>query len=217
MPVAGNYTARDLITAALRKIGVVAEGEQANADQIETGLRTLDRMLKAWQNRGYLVWSITEITVPLTTAATYVMAPPRPMRIMSARLRRAGIDTPMQEFTRQEYDALPLKQAKGLPTCYYYDRQREAATLTVWPVLAAANGEEIRVTCEREIEDVTDLNAPVDVPGEWWEAVVYGLASRLADDYGVTADRIVLRAEAALFEARAADREGSVWFGHAAG
>jgi hypothetical protein len=212
MAVTGTETVRDIVTDALRKIGVVAEGEPPNADQIAAGMRALNRMLKGWQNRGYNLWTVAQMTVALTTAPTVTLDPARPVQVLAARLRRSGIDTPMQELTRQEYDALPLKSATGLPTSWYYNRQREVANFRIWPLLAVANGEEIVITYQREIEDVTDANAEIDVPGEWWDAVVYGLASRLADDYARPADRVTMRAEEELRLALAFDREGSVYF-----
>jgi hypothetical protein len=168
-------------------------------------------MMKAWQNRGYNLWGATEMAVTLTTAASYTLTP-RPMSVESVRLRRGTIDTPMQDFTRQEYFDLPQKTSTGTPTCFYFDRQRDTASLYVWPVLAAANGETLRVLYSREFEDQTDLNAVPDVPSEWWDALVYGLAARLADDFSVNKPNVVARAEEELRLALAFDREGSVFF-----
>lgn len=209
--VTATYTNRQIVTDAFRKIGVVATDSTMTADEAATGGRALNRLLKAFQNRGYNLWTTTQLTVSLTTAASYTMTPVRPIRIHGARFVRSGIETPMQELTRQEYDDLPIKTATGIPTCYYYDRQKEAALLYIWPVLAAANGETLKVTYEREIADV-DLDAEADVTGEWWDAVVYNLAARLADDFQVDAPSVVARAEEELRLALAADREGSVWF-----
>lgn len=213
MAVTGTITTQDLITDALRKIGVVAEDEPMTADQAANGLRAWNRLLKSWQNRGYNLWAVTLQTVTLTTAASYTMAPVRPVRILGARFVRNGIETPMLAMTRQEYDDLPVKASTGLPTRYYYDKQREAALLYVWPVLASASGETIRVTYEREAEDQTSLSAVPDIPAEWWEAAVYGLAARLADDYGKNVPNVIARAEEELRLALADDHEGSVYFG----
>ena len=213
MAVTGTITTQDLIADALRKIGVVAEDEPMTADQAASGLRAWNRLLKSWQNRGYNLWAVATQTVTLTTAASYTMAPVRPVRILNARLVRSGIETPMLPMTRQEYDALPVKLSTDLPTRFYYDKQREAALFYIWPVLASASGETIRVTFEREAEDQTDLNAVPDIPAEWWEAAVYGLAARLADDHGKSVPNVVARAEEELRLALADDHEESVFFG----
>lgn len=213
MAVTGTITTRDLIEDALRKIGVVAFDEPMTADQVVNGLRAWNRLLKSWQNRGYNLWAVASQTVTLTTAASYTLSPVRPVRILNARLVRSGIETPMLSMTRQEYDAMPVKGSTGLPTRFYYDKQREAALFYIWPVLAVAAGETIRITFEREAEDQTDVNAVPDIPGEWWEAAVYGLAARLADDYSRNVPNVVARAEEELRLALADDREESLFFG----
>jgi len=202
----------DIAQDALRKLGVVAMDESPTADQIQHALRQLDRMLKAWQSRGYMLWTVASMVVPLTTAASYALTPVRPVQIQSVRLRRAGgIDTPMIQMTRDEYDSLPLKTSTGIPTQWYYDRQKEAGTLFVWPVLSAASGQTLQITYVREVEDVLPANE-VDVPSEWWEATVYNLAARLADDYQVAAANVIAMAQMSLAAAMAGDREDSVYF-----
>jgi hypothetical protein len=212
MATTDTDTVRDLIESAFRKIGVVAVDEAMQADQAEQGLRALNRMVKAWQNKGYNLWSVASQSVTLTTAAVHTLNPVRPLDILSCRFKRSGVEMPMVRMTRNEYDNLPVKAAQGTPTQFYYDRQREAARLYVWPVLAAAAGETLEITYTREFEDMALTDAP-DLPGEWYDAAVYGLAARLADDYMVNAPNVIARAEEELRLALAFDREGSIWFG----
>lgn len=212
MAVTGTQTNLELIYAALRKIGVQAMDTDATADEASNALSAMNRMLKAWQNKGYSLWAVTEQTLTLTTAASYTLDPVRPRRILNARLVRDGIELPMISMTRDEYDCLPNKATTGTPTQFYYDRQREAALFYIWPVLATAGGETIKITYEREFEDQTNLTDVTDVPGEWWDAVVYGLADRLADDYMIQAPMVTAKAAVFLREALADDREESVFF-----
>lgn len=212
MAVTGTQTNLDICTQALRKIGVVAQDEQATADEIETARVGLRRMLKAWQNKQILRPMTASQSVTLTTAASYTLDPVRPVEIQSCRLKRSGIETPMQELSREEYDSLPIKTSAGLPTCWYYDRQREAAKLYVWPVLASASGETLEITYVREFEDVA-LSAVADIPGEMEDAAVYNLADRLQDDFSTNKPKVTMMAKELLAEALAFDREGSVFFG----
>ena len=213
MATTGTYTNRTLISDAYRKIGVVAGDTDMTSDEAQLGLRVLDRMLKSWQAMGHNLWTKAEQTLTLTTAASYTLSPVRPLQILSARLVRNGIELPMWEMTREEYDYLPNKATTGTPTQFYYDRQREDALFYIWPVLATASGETIKITYEREIEDQTQLSVVPDIPGEWWEAVVYNLAAKLADDQMVDAPMIKAQAAQELRMAAAFDREGSVYFG----
>lgn len=213
MATTALYTARDLCEEALRLIGVVALDEPMDADTGKAALMSLNLMIKGWQNKEYSLWLTTSQTLNLTTAASYTLNPKRPFRIESARLVRSGIETPMWAMTRNEYDNIPQKASTGLPTTFYYDRQKEDALFYVWPVLAAANGETVKITYEREFEDLTDLSENPDIPGEWWETVAYNLASRLSMKFGVDAPKVDAYAKMTLDEALAADREGSVYFG----
>lgn len=204
--------AGDIIRDALRKIGVVAEDDPMSADQSSSGLRALNRFLRSIQNREPDLFLVASDDVYLTTSASYEGIGCNPRKLTSARLVRGGVETPMREITRQEYDDLPIKATTGLPSMWYYDRQRCGGTLYVWPVLAASDGTMVRITYERGIKDAADVGATVDMPSEWEEALVYGLADRLADDNGIDTPKVTARAERELNLVLARDREGSLFF-----
>jgi hypothetical protein len=207
-------TVRQIVSRALFLAGVSALGEEPDADAMAVGMESLDAMLKAWQVQPWM-WTRASGTLTLTTAASYTLDPVRPIRILSARLKRAGVETPMHPMTRGDYDDLPLKTSTGLPTQYHYDRQREAAVFYVWPVLAAANGEQVVYTYVREVADITSPNETLDAPAEWYECVSYGLAARLADEFerpeSVIA-RLTIKADRALLDAAAGEMVEPVQF-----
>jgi len=211
MATNGTITNRILVTDALRKIGVVAYDEPMTADQGDGGLRAFNRMLKGWQNKGLNLWGVTPLSITVTTAAVYTLAA-RPLEILNCRFRRSGSEMPMRQMTRDEYDMMPNKSATGHPTQFYFNRQRETASITIWPLIGVPAGQTLEITYQREFEDATNLNAEPDIPGEFWEAAVYGLAARLADDYTISAPNVVARAEKEYREAMAFDREGSITF-----
>lgn len=197
MATTGTSTIRDTVTDALLEIEVGTIGQTVEAADLALGLRHLNRMLKAWQGQGDAQFLYARQTLTLTTAASYTLSPVRPVRIISANMKRSGIETPMIELNRQKYDALPQKSTTGLPTQYYYDRQKEAALFYVWPVLATAAGETVEITYEREFEDVTDASDTIDLPAEWYDAVIYGLAARLCGSYGIPDQRRMVMAQEA--------------------
>jgi hypothetical protein len=210
MAVTTTETARVVISDALRKLNVVAYDESMDADQASNGARALNRMLKSWQNRGLNLWGVTAMSVAATTAASYTLTL-RPLEILNIRYKNGTNELPMWQMTREEYDDLPNKSSTGTPTTFYFNRQRETATITVWPVLAVTGTATFEISYQREFEDV-DLDTAPDVPGEYWEAMVYGLAARLADDYSVDGRTVTARAEEELRLALAFDREGSLYF-----
>lgn len=217
MAVTATRTARQIIEAAAHRIDAIAVNESVPTDEETIAVESLDLMLKSWQNMGYNLWAATGGSLSLTTASSYTLSPVRPLRILSARYKASSTanEIPMTEMTREEYDILPNKSTQGTPTQFYYDRQREAAKLYIWPVLASASAETIEFTYERELEDISAATDVIDVPGEWWEAVVNSLALRLCMDWGGLSIPPALPqiAEASLNAAMSFDREGSVSFG----
>lgn len=215
MATTGTQTVRNIITMALRKAQLTGFGQEPSSDDAEVARQELNVMLKGWQNKGFNLWTKTSMSHTLTAGAEQTLDPVRPLTILSCRFKRSASasELPMTQMTRDEYDTLPVKTTTGTPTQFYYDRQREAARLYVWPVLATAAGETLQITYEREIEDIATLNDTIDMPGEWWDAVVYSLAARLGEDTSApTLQSLTMRAEVLLREAGAFDREGSVFF-----
>jgi hypothetical protein len=215
MAVTGTQNVRDVVTAAARKAGILDIGEEFAAENMTAAVGELFRMLKAWQAAPGM-WTRATQTVALVSATgSYALAAPaRPVRVLRAWFRRGGLDMPMQQLTQQEYDDMPNKAAVGLPSTWFYDRLAAAGTLYLWPVLATVAGEQVILRIEREIEDVTNPNDPLDAPAEWYDAIVHGLAARMVDDYGVTgrqAERVHALAALSLEKARAFEMDESVF------
>jgi hypothetical protein len=56
-------TANDVITLALRRIGVVAEGEPPNADQIAAGREVLDSIVAEFASEAPIGWTVAAVPV----------------------------------------------------------------------------------------------------------------------------------------------------------
>lgn len=209
MAVSGSIdftlTAGQVITEAFALIGVAEEAQDIGADTMAAGVLSLNMLQKTWGTDPRL-WIMTEAAGPTLVAGTasYVLSP-RPVRVVSARRRLSGNDTPMAELSRQEYFDLPNKSATGTPHSFYCDRQRDAATLYVYPAPNAAfvaNGA-LPYTYARSINDIDAHTDHLDVPQEWLEALTHNLALRLAPKYpGIApADLALLREDALRLKA----------------
>lgn len=214
MAVTGTKTVRDIVTAALRKAGVTDWSQEPEADEAAVAMSELNLMLKAWQTRGYSLWLASrQSLVPVQGQFQYDLTVVRPLRILSARWKNAsGVDLPMRRMTRLEQNELPIKDVQGIPTSFYYDRQREAAKFFIWPAPGPVTTETIRIDYEREQEDIAALGDTLDLPGEWWEAAVYNLADRMLDTWGQQRPMVTAKAQEYLRLALAHDREDSVTF-----
>jgi hypothetical protein len=76
MATSGSFdwelTRDQIITAALRKLGVVPQGKTATTDQITEGAEALNVMVKDWQNNGVNLWTLEWVASPLDTASSEV-------------------------------------------------------------------------------------------------------------------------------------------------
>jgi hypothetical protein len=212
-----TLTARDVVTYALRKIGVLDITQTADADEAAAALIELEVMLKEWAFNGPFLFTKRSASQALASdTATYNLSITKPIRILEMRYRDAnGRDLPMEELTREEYLELPLKDSNGIPTTYFFDPQPGSWNLSTWPVLITATTETLEYSYQRRIEDVGSLNNDLDIPQEWLSTVGYSLAARLLDDYGVAdviAERILARAENLLQKAATFDRDERVMF-----
>jgi hypothetical protein len=63
-----SVTAADVINEALEQLGVLGEGETANADQLASCMRTLNMMVKTWQADDINLFAVKKITLFLQKA-----------------------------------------------------------------------------------------------------------------------------------------------------
>ncbi len=177
-----------IIKDALIYIGAGAPGESPDPDSYEYAERTLNRMIKAWQSKGYNLFRTKEGSITLVAnQQSYTMggtAPDfaeRPLRIESVRFKdSSGTETPIvTEMSREEYFELPNKDSSGTTTNFYYDPQYPQGVLYVWPVLSSATTETLEFTYQRPFEDFDSNADEPDFPQEWFRALVSNLGADL--------------------------------------
>ena len=135
----------------------------------------------------------------------------RPQRILSCRRKTFGQDNeiPVLSWSRDEYFNQVNKLSQGTVVNCYYSPQLNDGRLYVWQTASSVN-DLLRFTFERPIQDLDIGDDNLDIPVEWLEAVIYGLAFRLADDYNVPfakADRIGQKANQFLDDLLGWDEE----------
>lgn len=114
----------------------------------------------------------------------------RPLRIIDAFIRNPqGFDTPITVISQQEYDIYGDKDSKGVPNQLYYDNQLINGQMYVINV-PAENGWTMFLTVQRMFEDMSTASDTFDFPQEWYQALKWGLANELSDEYGVPEAKI---------------------------
>lgn len=222
MATSGNanytYNRDQIITAALRKLGVVAQGESPSATQISEAAEALNLMVKAFVTDGMPLWKISEHNLTLVASTASYTIGSRLLKVVQSYRTTDSVDTPLRIITRDEYNRLGNKISTGYPVSIYHDPRRTDSIVTVWPVpdSTVASNTTVKLTYAAPYEDFDASTDDPDFPQEWFEALVYGLADRLAPEYSIPlADRKMIKDEAKMCKAVAESfgtEEGSMFF-----
>ena len=208
----GAVTVGEIITGAMQKLSILKGGETAETEDSAVGLKNLRRMVRTWAAMGVRMWLTDEEVVTLDTDTASYALDPRYLEISAGFIRSGSNDTPLNLYTREQYNRLPDKTASGDPFTVFVDRQLTATTAYVYPVPTSA-GNYLRLTGKRAILDPTTLSEDLEVPPEWEETIVYNLAVRMAPDFEVTPRADVVQMAQYLYSVlEGQDRQGSIKF-----
>lgn len=116
----------------------------------------------------------------------------RPNRIESAYLRQLTmsqpnqIDYPLaQMFAMEDYNRIALKGLSSFPGYFFYDTSWELGLLYPWPI-PQANIYEIFISVREQLPPMfTEAAMELDIPYEYYNAMVLQLAIRLRPKYGI--------------------------------
>ena len=193
-----SVTRNDIITSALRVLGVIEIGAQPDAATIENASLVLNMMMKDWQTDGIKLWTIKELTLPLVQGQlSYNIGPDssndlvtdKPLRVIQSFLRNTGvtppIDIPMTIISQQEYNLLGSKQSTGTTNSVYYWPYANYGTVTIFltPDTNTATNYQLHLTVQRPIYVVNNPNDNFDFPSEWFLALKWSLMAEMASDY----------------------------------
>jgi len=210
-----------LITGALRLAGVIAQGETPTSSQISDAATTLNMMVKAWMADGMPLWAIRTVTItPVAGQNTYTYNTPKLLKPIQAWNRQTAsqVDIPMRMISRQEYNILGNKSTTGNPIQLFFNPNLDRTEIKLFPtpdsISAAQNV--IYIVAQVPYQDFDTATDTPDFPQEWYEAIKYGLAVRLAGEYNIDIEtRKTLVAEAAAIKQEALSfgtEENSLYF-----
>lgn len=199
-------------------LGLTAYAGMAASDNI--GI-VLDDGTIHWTTISGAPGSTTTIATGLASAAaagnvvfTYTTKINRPQRIdVDAAYWRssAGQDTPVDICSRSDYAQLANKSARGKIVQAFYDPQLVLGRLSVWPTPDSA-ADVLSFWYERILEDFDAAANTPDFAIEWGEALILGLASKMARSAGLSIPErqdLAAQAERALMGAWDYDRDNT--------
>ena len=127
-------------------------------------------------------WTWYDLDVSI--AATYfrVTATSGVLSASQVYLGNTPTEIPLSRMNRDDYTSLPNKFFQSSrPLQFWFDRQVRQPIMHMWPVPnSAATTSQLVVWRQRYIMDVGSMTQEVEVPQRWYEALVAGLASKMA-------------------------------------
>ncbi len=231
MSISGSYnfdlTRNQIVTGALRLLGVISQGQTPDATQITDGSEALNVLIKAWQAEGLPLWAIKEMSfTPVADTTSYQIGTSltvntqEPLKIYQAWYRNttSEMDIPLTSLVESQYNELSNKSQNGTPVSYFYKRGNGLGTLYLYqtPDTTFCASNTIYFSFQRPFSDFDSSTDTADFPQEWIRALKYGLADEIALEYGYPIkDRTELRERAEQYKQEAlgfTQEEGSIFF-----
>lgn len=198
-------TPYDICLMALKDAGAIGAGEVPEPTDINDAFVKLNWMLAQWQHKRFLVWHLIDIVVPTTGKKSYTIGPGgdiplavRPDKLQSAFVRQvvqsqpSEIDYPLNILeSYEDYTRIALKGLRSFPTEVFYDTGFPLGTIYIWPVPEAGLYEG-HLQVKELLNSFTSLSETMVMPPEYFPAMEYNLALRLAPAYGLQPNQVVV-------------------------
>jgi len=184
---------RDIVTAALRELGVLASGEVATADEANSGLEELNRLVDQWAGERLLIYRVTRTTWTISATQNYTVGTggtvnvARPVYLDHVNF----IDTstnPDTEYkltplTDDAWAAIAQKALTGtLPTNWHYNPTFPLGTLSLWPVPTSSTLQGA-LYAPQQVSEFASLDEVISLPPGYRRMLVKNLARDLAPSY----------------------------------
>lgn len=184
----------DLITTAMRKIGVLAVGETPTAAEANDGLQALNDVLETWSleslavyNQNVQTFNTVVGTATYTIGSGGTIALDRPVSITAMYHTVNGVDFPIENWSLQQYDGVAIKtQRQQIIERYVYINDYPLAQIILWPTPQAIVP--VYIDAPMLLTQVATLQTAINLPPGYARALQYAVAIEIAPDYGNTTD-----------------------------
>lgn len=223
MPTSGNtawfQTVGQLEQSAALELGAIGMGDSLEASEEAEMTKRLNSMLAKWSIEANLFRDeVATVTITGTTGAATLPTDVRDVRGVR-HIQSATYQRPLQSWNRDDYFRLPNRAQTGATPLAYYLAKRNADSgpaLYIWPV--PATDVDLELDYNRGFYFAEGPEQTLDLPEEWHEAALYGLAARCAGIFGATqldpgnVERITAQAKAEFDRMLDSDRPDSYRF-----
>ena len=134
MAVSGTYDFNLDIDEVIQEATEMIGGEDTLGHEPASARRSINLMLKDWQNRGVLLWSTSVSSVTVLASVTAYSLSSSTVDALEVVLNRDDTNIQLERISPEEYLLIPNKTQTGRPTQYSIRRGRDNPTLSLWPI-----------------------------------------------------------------------------------
>ena len=176
MAVSGTYNFNldidEVIQEAMEMIG----GENTLGQEPASARRSINLMLKDWQNRGILLWSTSVSSVTVSASVTAYSLDSSTVDALEVVLERDNTDIQLTRISPEEYLLIPNKTQTGRPMQYSIRRGISNPTMSVWPIPENST-DVLKMEIISELQDVNkSAGQNADLPKRFLPPLTCGLA-----------------------------------------
>lgn len=195
-------SAGDIITGALRLIGVVAEGEDPSPETAADALSAMNQMIESWNTERLSVfstqdqvfsWPATEIRRTLGPTGDFVGN--RPILVDDATYFKdptTGVSYGLKLINQQQYNGIALKTVTSTyPQVMWVNMTYPNIEMYIYPVPTRVL--EFHFVSVETLSQPAILATMLTFPPGYLRAFRYNLACELAPEFGVEPSRQVSR------------------------
>jgi hypothetical protein len=185
--------ARDIITAALKDLGVLAAGEVATAYDADDGLISMNRLIDQYKAERLMIFTETRTTFTIVsgtatytvgTTGTVAVARPVFLRAVNYLDSSDSVEVPLTPLTEDGFVALADKTAESeQPTHFYYNPTYPLGALRLWPEPQASTLSGV-LYAPAAVAGFAAITTSVSLPPGYERMLQKNLAVELAPTYG---------------------------------
>ena len=176
MAVSGTYNFNLDIDEVIQEATEMIGGENTLGHEPASARRSINLMLKDWQNRGILLWSTSVSSVTVAASVTAYSLGSSTVDALEVVLGRDDTDIQLTRISPEEYLLIPNKTQTGRPMQFSIRRGIANPTMSLWPI--PENSTDIlKMEVISELQDVdksAEQNA--DLPKRFLPPLTCGLA-----------------------------------------
>lgn len=192
-------TAIEIISRAMRVLGVLSQGETPTAQESSDCLFALNGLMGSLGNSPLMIFARTNESLPLVAStASYTIGPTgglvttRPIDVLeSSNIVYQGVTYPLVKWALPDYQQITVTTSGGIPTGFYAQMNMPDITLTFWPVPSDAMT--FNMWSNKQITEFTSLTQQLSMPPGYDRALAMILAVEMAPEFEVEPSGNLLR------------------------